>query len=89
MTPTDYLGFAGVSLILLAYFLNLWKWLDTDHLAYIILNCIGALLACTASIIMEYLPFVLLEGVWFLVSAVALWGRWKRWKVRRGLGLKP
>lgn len=82
MTPTDYLGFAGVSLILLAYFLNLWKWLDTDHLAYVLLNCVGALLACTASIIMEYLPFVVLEGVWFLVSAVALWRRWKRWKLR-------
>ena len=82
MTPTDYLGFAGVSLILLAYFLNLWKWLDTDHLFYVLLNCVGALLACTASIIMEYLPFVLLEGVWFLVSAVALWRRWTKWKVR-------
>lgn len=78
MTLTDYLGFAGVSLILLAYFLNLWKWLDTDHLAYVLLNFIGAFLACLASIIMEYLPFVLLEGVWFLVSAFALWQRFKR-----------
>lgn len=82
MTPTDYLGFAGVSLILIAYFLNLWKWLDTDHLAYVLLNCVGAFLACLASVIMEYLPFVLLEGVWFLVSAVALWRRWSQWKVR-------
>jgi len=77
MTPTDYLGFAGVSLILLAYFLNLRKWLDTDHLAYVLLNCVGAALACLASIIMEYLPFVLLEGTWFLVSAVALWRRYQ------------
>jgi hypothetical protein len=78
MTPIDYLGFAGVSLILLAYFLNLRGWLTTDHLAYVLLNCVGAFLACLASIIMQYLPFVLLEGTWFLVSAVALWRRFRR-----------
>jgi hypothetical protein len=82
MTPTDYLGFAGVSLILLAYFLNLRKWLATDHLAYVLLNCVGAALACLASVIMEYLPFVLLEGVWFLVSAVALWRRFRGARAR-------
>ncbi|TXF88175.1 hypothetical protein FUA23_16165 [Neolewinella aurantiaca] len=76
MTPTDYLGFAGVSLILLAYFFNLRKWLDTDDLTYVLLNFTGAFLACLASVLMEYLPFVLLEGVWFLVSAAALWRRW-------------
>lgn len=82
MTPTDYLGFAGVSMILLAYFLNLRKWLDTDHLVYVLLNFVGAALACLASIIMEYLPFVLLEGVWFLVSAVALWRRFQGARAR-------
>ncbi len=78
MTPTDYLGFAGVSMILLAYFLNLKKILDTDHLLYVLLNFVGAFLACLASIIMEYLPFVLLEGTWFLVSATALYRRWQK-----------
>lgn len=82
MTFTDYLGFAGVFMILVAYFLNLRGWLSVDHLVYVILNCIGAFLACLASIIMEYLPFVLLEGTWFLVSAVALWRRFRGARTR-------
>lgn len=83
MSPTDYLGFAGVSLILLAFFLNLKKVLDTEHFAYILLNTVGAALACLASILMEYLPFVLLEGVWLVVSGRALWKRWKVRQLRR------
>ena len=68
MSPIDYLGFAGVSMILLAFFLNLRNILTTDHLAYILLNTVGAALACLASILMQYLPFVILEGVWLAVS---------------------
>ncbi len=83
MSPIDYLGFAGVSLILLAFFLNLKNVLSTDHLAYILLNTVGAALACLASILMQYLPFVILEGVWLLVSGQALWKRWKQFKLQR------
>ena len=81
MSPIDYLGFAGVSLILLAFFLNLKNVLSTDHLAYVLLNTVGAALACLASILMQYLPFVILEGVWLLVSGQALWKRWKTYKL--------
>ena len=83
MSPTDYLGFAGVSLILLAFFLNLKKIIPTDSLAYILLNTVGAALACLASILMEYLPFVILEGTWLAVSGHALWRRYQNWKLRR------
>ncbi|MEM9928945.1 MAG: hypothetical protein AAF840_03925 [Bacteroidota bacterium] len=83
LTFVDYLGFSGVSLILLAFFLNLRKMLDTEHLMYILLNLVGATLACMASILMEYLPFVLLEGTWMLVSASALRRKYRNWKVSR------
>lgn len=83
LTFIDYLGFTGVSLILLAFFLNLKKMLDTESLVYILLNLVGAGLACLASMLMEYLPFVLLEGTWFLVSAAALRRRWLRWRLVR------
>lgn len=83
MSPIDYLGFAGVSLILLAFFLNLKNILSTDHLAYILLNTVGAALACLASILMQYLPFVILEGVWLLVSGQALYQRYKQYQQRR------
>ena len=83
LTFVDYLGFSGVSMILLAFFLNLRKMLDTEHLAYILLNLIGAVLACLASILMEYLPFVLLEGTWLLVSASALRRKYRNWRLVR------
>ena len=72
MGIVDWTGFVGVSLILLAYFLNLKKILQTTQLSYILMNLIGAILACLASLLMVYYPFVLLEGTWMVVSFMAL-----------------
>ena len=72
LTIADWLGFSGVSLILLAYFLNLKGRLEPEDLSYILFNFIGSILACLASILLHYMPFVILEGVWFLVSLSAL-----------------
>ena len=58
MSFIDTIGFIGVAMILLAYFLNLKYILTTDSLIYILLNLVGAMLACLASILMKYLPFV-------------------------------
>ena len=72
MNEIDVIGFIGVSLILVAFFLNLNDRLRSNDLAYILMNLIGAILACLASILMEYYPFVLLEGTWSIVSFIAL-----------------
>ncbi|MGH1437541.1 MAG: CBU_0592 family membrane protein [Lewinella sp.] len=72
MNTTDLLGFAGVALILIAYFLNLNQRLAANDLRYILMNLVGAILACLASVLMKYYPFVLLEGTWAMVSLVAL-----------------
>ncbi len=72
MDEVDLIGFVGVSLILIAYFLNLNGKLSSSEITYILLNLIGAILACLASILMEYYPFVLLEGMWTIVSLVAI-----------------
>lgn len=72
MNTVDLLGFIGVSLILIAYFLNINGKLQFNDISYILLNLFGAILACLASILMEYYPFVLLEGTWTIVSLVAL-----------------
>ncbi|WP_449274490.1 CBU_0592 family membrane protein [Lacinutrix neustonica] len=72
MNTTDWTGFIGVFLILLAYILNVIGTLSNKDLPFILLNFIGASLACFASILMKYLPFIILEGVWALVSLVSL-----------------
>ncbi|WP_271765679.1 CBU_0592 family membrane protein [Aquimarina algiphila] len=68
MSVVDWIGSIGVFLILLAYFLNISNKLSTNDLMYTLLNLVGAGLACTASILLKYIPFILLEGAWALVS---------------------
>ena len=72
MNIVDWVGFVGVFQILLAFLLNIVGKLKTSDLAYILLNLFGAAMACLASILMEYLPFIILEGVWTLASVIAL-----------------
>ena len=72
MNEIDLIGFFGVSLILIAYFMNINDKLNSNDIKYLMLNLIGAILACLASVLMKYYPFVLLEGTWMIVSFVAL-----------------
>jgi hypothetical protein len=72
MTFTDIIGSVGVGLILLAYFLSTEKLMRSDSKMYFVLNIIGAGLATTASLMINYWPFVILEGTWTLVSIYGL-----------------
>jgi len=60
--------------LLLAFLLNLVKKISSNSLPYIIMNIVGAGLACLASWMIDYLPFVILEGTWTVVSVFALVG---------------
>ena len=66
------IGFLGVSLLLLAFFLNLFKFVRSEAYVYIALNLIGGALACYSSYLIDFMPFVVLEGTWSAVAAVAL-----------------
>ncbi|QOD59770.1 hypothetical protein H9I45_10445 [Polaribacter haliotis] len=72
MNTIDWLGFIGVFQILLAYILNLIGKIKNTDLTFILLNLIGAAMACLASIFMEYIPFIILEGVWTFASLISL-----------------
>ncbi|WP_339894691.1 hypothetical protein [uncultured Algibacter sp.] len=72
MTTVDWIGFLGVFQILLAYFLNVIGEVSNKDLPYILLNLIGAAMACLASILLNYWPFIILEAVWALVSLYSL-----------------
>lgn len=72
MTYVDWIGIIGVFQVLLAYFLNITGKLSTKNLAFIVLNLIGATMACTASVLLNYWPFIILEGVWALVALYSL-----------------
>lgn len=68
----DWIGFVGVTILLIAFLLNLLNKLHKDSLLYIVLNIVGAGLACVASLLIHYMPFVVLEGTWTVVSIIAL-----------------
>ncbi|MPM51274.1 hypothetical protein SDC9_98022 [bioreactor metagenome] len=65
-------GSTGVLLLLPAFFLNLFKVLMQDTKTYAIMNIFGAELSCYASILIDYMPFVILEGTWVLVAFIGL-----------------
>jgi hypothetical protein len=72
MQYNDIIGTIGVGLILLAYFLNTFNGIKKDGKLFFVLNIIGASLACYASYLIRYTPFIILEATWALVSAIAL-----------------
>jgi hypothetical protein len=77
MALSDKLGIFGVGLILLAYFLNVANKLGSGNKLYLTMNMLGAGIACYASWLISYIPFVILEGVWAAVSVIALVKRLK------------
>jgi len=66
------IGSLGVALLLLAFLLNLVRVLSTESYPYTALNFAGASLAGYASYLIGFVPFVILEGTWAVVAAVAL-----------------
>lgn len=68
----EAIGFVGVTLLLVTFFLNLFRLLKAESNAYLALNLVGASLACASSYLIDFLPFVLLEGTWAIVAGVAL-----------------
>jgi hypothetical protein len=72
MSTTDIIGTIGVSLILIAYFLNIFSLIKKDGLLFYILNIFGGAIACYSSYLISFWPFVILEGTWSVISIVAL-----------------
>lgn len=72
MSLSDAVGFTGVFILLVAFLLNLLQVISFRSRIYLLLNLIGATLACTASVMIHYTPFIILEGVWSFVSLLTL-----------------
>jgi hypothetical protein len=79
MEYNDIIGTVGVGLILMAYFLSTAKLMESNGKSYYVMNMVGAALACYASFLIIYWPFVILEGTWTLVS---IYGLMKAMKIK-------
>ena len=72
MSYNDIVGTIGVGVILIAYFMNIFSFIKKDGVLFYVMNIIGASLACYASILINYLPFIILEATWAMVSVLGL-----------------
>jgi len=78
MNYNDWVGTIGVGLVLLAYFFNTMKMIPENGKLFFVLNVIGGVLSCYAAVLINFMPFVILEAIWTVVS---LYGLFKTKKV--------
>jgi hypothetical protein len=72
MSYNDWIGTIGVGLVLLAYFLNTIKAIPENGKFFFALNVIGGALSCYAAVLIDFIPFVVLEAIWTVVSVYGL-----------------
>ena len=72
MSSPEIIATVGVFILLLAFALNLLNALSTESWLYPAFNFAGAGISAYASWLIAFYPFVLLEGIWALVSVVTL-----------------
>lgn len=72
MTPPTLFASVGVALLLVAFLCNLFRLMSADGNVYLLLNLIGAGLACYSAYLVSFMPFIILEGTWAVVAGVSL-----------------
>jgi len=72
MTLADWIGTTGVTLLLIAFALNISKKISASSKFYLLLNILGAGLAGVSSYLIQFWPFVVLESVWVIATILAL-----------------
>jgi cytochrome bd-type quinol oxidase subunit 2 len=82
MKTSDIIASLGVIILLIAFLLNLYKRLSPESKAYALLNFIGAATCGFASYMINFYPFVVLEGIWAAFALVSFF------KVPRGTSEK-
>jgi hypothetical protein len=69
------LQLVGAILVLAGFTLAQVRVLDPQSLTYLVLNAVGAAILATLALIGEQWGFLLLEGVWTIVSVAGLVAR--------------
>ena len=72
MEISTIIGSLGVGLLLVAFLLNLFKFVSQESRMYIVLNIFGAGVACIASVMIWFVPFIILELIWMGVGIAGL-----------------
>ena len=67
------ISFIGAVLILAAYMALQLNRLGAETITFQILNLFGGIFLCTTAVAMRQYGFILVEGLWAVLSAVGLW----------------
>ena len=62
----------GVTILLLAFFLQLMKFISSESKTYLVLNVVGGAIAAVSSYFLGVMAFVVLEGTWSLMAFTLL-----------------
>jgi hypothetical protein len=68
MSTSDILATAGVTILLIAFLLQILKVISVESNWYSLMNLVGAALAGISAWMISFMPFVVLESVWVMVS---------------------
>jgi hypothetical protein len=72
MNTNDIIGAIGVGITLIAYFLSVFSIIQRDGALFYWMNILGSGIACFASILIQFWPFIILEGTWVIISIIGL-----------------
>ena len=72
MSLTDWVGSAGVALILGAYLMLQLDRIRPESVAYSLVNAVGAALILVSLAVDFNLPAALIESAWLLISLIGL-----------------
>jgi hypothetical protein len=70
LSLSDWIATIGVTILLIAFALNIAKKITAESKLYLFLNIIGAGLAGVSSYMIKFWPFVVLESVWVAATLV-------------------
>jgi hypothetical protein len=72
MNTNDIIGTIGVGLTLIAYFLSIFSLIKKEGILFYVLNILGGGIACFASVLIQFWPFIILEATWAIISVIGL-----------------
>ena len=74
---TRIIGFIGVVMVLIAYFANQQRWLDSEHWPFPLANMVGSIMMMVSLYTEWNFPSFVINGAW---AAISLWGLVKAWR---------
>ena len=71
MSLSNWIASIGVGILLIAFFLNVFGYINNKSKSYSFLNAMGGLISCYASYLVGFYPFVILNIIWSITAIIS------------------